>query len=74
MIRGRDADNGEIWALQYSDLENWSSWGGTQNKIPGSPGSVPAIYANNQSLQNTDIVIWYLAHVLSHDLAEFIGR
>jgi hypothetical protein len=26
---------------------------------------VPAVYANNQSVQNADVVLWYIAHIPS---------
>jgi hypothetical protein len=73
MIRAGEHDNGEIWALRYSDLENWSSWGGAQASPPGTAGSVPAVYSSGQSVQDTDIVIWYIAHVSSHDLIATCG-
>jgi hypothetical protein len=73
MVRARDGDNGEIWALQYSGLEAWSSWGGAQSSPPGSPGSVPAIYDNDQSVQNTDVVLWYIAHIPSLNLITGCG-
>jgi hypothetical protein len=68
MARARDGDNAEIWALQYSPVEAWASWGGAQSSPPGSPGSVPAVYDNNQSIQNTDVVLWYIAHIPSLNL------
>jgi hypothetical protein len=73
MVRARDGDNGEIWALQYSGLESWSSWGGAQSSAPGAPGSVPAIYDNNQSVQNTDVVLWYISHIPSLNLVTGCG-
>lgn len=73
MIRAGERDNGEIWALRYSELENWSSWGGAQASAPGSAGSVPSIYSTGQRVQDTDIVIWYIAHVSSHDLIAACG-
>ncbi len=73
MIRAGEHDNGEIWALRYSELENWSSWGGAQASAPGSPGSVPSLYSSGQSVQDTDIVIWYIAHVSSRDLIATCG-
>jgi hypothetical protein len=36
-------------------------------------GSVPAIYDSNQSVQNTDVVLWYIAHVSSRDLVATSG-
>lgn len=73
MIRSRNGDNAEVWPLQYSSSEDWRSWGGTQAGAPGSPGSVPAIYANDQSIQNTNLVVWYIAHVPSRDLVACCG-
>jgi hypothetical protein len=40
---------------------------------PGSPGSVPAIYDNGESVQHTDIVFWYIAHVSSLDRVTACG-
>lgn len=73
MIRAGEHDNGEIWALRYSDLESWNSWGGALASPPGSPGSVPSIYNNHQSVQNTDVVIWYISHISSRDLIATCG-
>jgi len=73
MVRGRNGDNAEAWALQYSNSEDWRSWGGSQSSPPGSPGSVPAIYANGQSVQNTNLVLWYIAHIPSNDLVTACG-
>ncbi|HET9832061.1 MAG TPA: hypothetical protein VFP91_10140 [Vicinamibacterales bacterium] len=64
-IRPRARDNAELWALRYSALESWGSWGATGSGAPGSPGSVPAVYDNGQMVQNTDIVVWYIAHIPS---------
>src|SRR5262249_54926180 len=64
-IRARARDNAEVWALKYKQIESWGSWGSAGAGAPGSPGSVPAVYDNNQSVQNTDIVVWYIAHIPS---------
>jgi len=63
--RARARDNAELWALQYKPLESWSSWGAVTPQPPGSPGSVPAIYDNGQAVQNTNLVVWYIAHIPS---------
>jgi hypothetical protein len=73
MLRAGEHDSGEVWALQYSDVENWSSWGGVQPKAPGSPGSVPALYSGGQSVQEADLVIWYIAHIGSRHLPATCG-
>ena len=65
IIRAREGDHAELWALRYKPLESWGSWGAVTPAIPGSPGSVPAIYDNAQTVQDTDIVVWYIAHVSS---------
>jgi len=65
LIRARARDNAEVWALRYSPLESWGSWGATGAGAPGSPGSVPAVYDNGQTVQSTDIVVWYIAHIPS---------
>jgi hypothetical protein len=67
------ASTAELWALRYSEVESWSAWGGAQAAAPGSAGSVPAIYSNNGSVQNTDLVLWYIAHISSRDLVATCG-
>lgn len=73
LIRAREDEEAELWPLQYSDVEHWSSWGGTQSAVPGTAGSVPAVYATGQSVQDTDLVLWYLAHVSSRDIPTTCG-
>jgi hypothetical protein len=73
MVRARAGDSAELWALSYSALESWSSWGAEGTDPPGSSGTVPALYANNQSVQNTNLVLWYIAHLSSRDLAAACG-
>jgi hypothetical protein len=73
LIRAGEGDSAEIWALQYSEIESWSTWGGAQAKPPGSAGSVPAVYDSDQSVQNADLVLWYLTHVSSRDLVATCG-
>ena len=72
-VRGRAGDDGDLWALQYKTSESWASWGMTRNTPPGSPNSVPAIYANNQSLQDTNVVLWYIAHIPAVDRVSVCG-
>jgi hypothetical protein len=72
-IRARDDEDAELWPLQYSDVEHWSSWGGALAAAPGSPGSVPAVYASGQSVQETDLVVWYIARVSSRDIPTTCG-
>ena len=60
-------DDAEVWPLQYKQRESWSSWGAAGEKVPGTAGSVPAVYDDNQSVQGTDLVLWYIAHVSSAD-------
>ncbi len=62
-VRARASDNAELWALRYRQAESWGSWGGVQKAAPGSPDSVPAIYADGQSVQDANIVLWYIAHL-----------
>jgi hypothetical protein len=59
------SDDAELWALRYKRAESWSSWGAVAEGEPGTPGSVPAVYDDNQSVQAADIVLWYIAHVSS---------
>jgi Cu2+-containing amine oxidase len=73
LVRARAADDAELWALRYKPLESWSSWGATGAAPPGAPGSVPAIYDNDESVQHTDIVLWYIAHVSSLDRVTACG-
>jgi hypothetical protein len=72
-IRARDDEDAEVWPLQYSDVEHWSNWGGALAAAPGSPGSVPAVYASGQSVHETDLVLWYIAHVSSRDIPTTCG-
>jgi hypothetical protein len=62
-IRARTGDDAELWALRYKRSESLSSAGFALPGPPGSPGSVPAIYADGQSVQGTDLVVWYIAHL-----------
>jgi hypothetical protein len=62
-VRARARDHAEVWALKYKPIESWGSWGSTGSSAPGTPGSVPAVYDNNQRIQNTNIVLWYIAHI-----------
>jgi hypothetical protein len=71
--RARKGDNAEIWALQYKTRESWAAWGSAGRGVPGSPKSVPAIYAGGQSVQNTNVVIWYIAHVSAVDRVSACG-
>ncbi|HEU4891606.1 MAG TPA: hypothetical protein VFT47_08650 [Vicinamibacterales bacterium] len=72
-VRGRVGDDSQLWTLRYSELESWSSWGGALPAPPGSPGSVPAVYVSGQSVQETDIVLWYLAKLQSADRVSVCG-
>lgn len=40
---------------------------------PGSPNSVPAIYAKDQSVQNTNVVLWYIANLTAVDRVAACG-
>jgi hypothetical protein len=62
-MRARAHDAAEVWALSYKPKESWGSWGSAGQGAPGSPGSVPAIYDNGQGVQNTNVVLWYIAHI-----------
>jgi len=72
-IRARRGDNAELWALRYKQVESWGSWGAVTSNVPGSPGSVPAVYDSGQTVQDTDVVIWYIAHVSSIDRVSACG-
>ena len=62
-VRARNGDNAELWALCYRRAESWASWGAAGKGAPGSLGSVPAVYADGQSVQDTNVVLWYIAHI-----------
>ena len=64
----------ELWSLWYTEIESWSSWGGTGANPPGSPGCVPAIYDSGDSVQDNDIVLWYIAHISSLHRVTACGR
>jgi Copper amine oxidase, enzyme domain len=72
-VRAGQFDDSEIWALTYKEVEGWSAAGGAGEGIPGSPGSVPAVYDNNESVQDADVVLWYIAHVPSVELPRACG-
>ena len=73
LVRPGQFDDSELWALAYSDVEGWSAAGGAGDGVPGSPGSVPALYDNNQPVQDADVVLWYIAHVPSAELPRACG-
>ncbi len=73
LVRPGGFDDGELWALAYKEVEGWSAAGGAGEGVPGSPGSVPAVYDNNESVQNADVVLWYIAHVPSVELPRACG-
>ncbi len=73
LITAGAGDDAEVWALQYKQPESWSSWGAAGEGAPGTPGSVPAVYDDNQSVQATDLVLWYIAHVPSANVITACG-
>jgi hypothetical protein len=73
LARPGQFDDGELWGLAYKEVEDWSAAGGAGDGIPGSPGSVPAVYDNNESVQGADVVLWYIAHVPSTELPRACG-
>lgn len=72
-LRARPGDAGEAWALRYKQSESWASFGSAGSGVPGQPGSVPAIYADRQSVQDTNVVVWYIAHLSSVALPAACG-
>jgi hypothetical protein len=72
-LRSRTGDNAQVWTLKYNELESWSSWGGALKSPPGTPGSVPEIYQTGQSVQDTDLVIWYIAEISSVERVTVCG-
>lgn len=73
LTRPGQFDDGELWALAYKDVESWSAAGGAGDGVPGTPGSVPAVYDDNESVQDADLVLWYIAHVPSTELPRACG-
>lgn len=73
LVRPGQADGSELWALAYKESEGWSAIGGAAAEMPGSPGGVPAIYDTNDGVQDTDVVLWYIAHVPSTELPRACG-
>lgn len=61
MIRADDGDDPELWGLRYRPEEAAAAIGGVQVAPPGADGSVPTIFAGDESVQDTDLVVWYLA-------------
>jgi hypothetical protein len=73
LVRPGLHDDCELWALAYKEVEGWSAMGGAGEGVPGSPGSVPAVYDTNESVQDADVVLWYIAHVPSTGLPRACG-
>jgi hypothetical protein len=46
-------------------FEQWFEGIGGWTDVPEEGRSVPAIYADNQSVQDADVVLWYIAHIPS---------
>jgi hypothetical protein len=65
MVRPRAMDHAELWALRYRPVESWAAWGAAAPGVPGDAGSVPAVYADGQSVQDGNLVLWYIAHIPS---------
>ena len=72
-LRARPGDDAEVWALRYKRSESWASFGSSGSGIPGQPGSVPAIYASGESVQEGNVVVWYIAHLSSLALPTACG-
>jgi len=72
-VRGRNGDDAEIWALEYQKSEGWASWGSAGSGAPGTPTSVPALYPKDRSVQNTNVVLWYIAHHTAVDRVAACG-
>ena len=64
-VRADDGDNAICWPIRYSLTETAGAMGNVQSTPPGDDDSVPAVFASGQSVQNADIVIWYIAKRLS---------
>jgi hypothetical protein len=72
-LRARPGDAAEVWALRHKRSESWATFGTAGSGIPGQPGSVPAIYADGQTVQDTNVVVWYIAHLSSSALPTACG-
>jgi hypothetical protein len=73
LVRARAHDDAELWALRYRQVESWASWGSAGAGAPGAPASVPALYATGESVQNTNVVLWYIAHIPAIDRVSACG-
>jgi hypothetical protein len=73
LVRPGEFDDSELWALAHKEVESWSAAGGAGEGVPGSPESVPAVYDDNESVQDADVVFWYIAHVPSTELPRACG-
>jgi len=72
-VRARVGDDAEIWALRYKQSESLASIGATETGVPGSPGSVPAIYDDDQLVQDANVVLWYIGHISAHERVAACG-
>jgi Cu2+-containing amine oxidase len=73
-LRARVNDDAELWALRYKRSESLSTAGGLTLKTPpGTPGSVPAIYDDDMNIQDTNIVLWYIAHLSAYERVAAAG-
>jgi hypothetical protein len=60
-IAADPGDDAELWGLRYRAEEAAAAIGGVQAQPPGSAGGVPAMFAGDESVQDADLVLWYLA-------------
>jgi hypothetical protein len=73
-MRARVGDDAEVWAFRFKPGESLSAAGGLSlEHPPGSPGSVPAIYDNGQGVQDTNVVLWYIAHISAYERVAACG-
>jgi hypothetical protein len=72
-VRARVGDDAEVWALRYKQSESLASIGATETGVPGSPGSVPAIYDDDQIVQDVNLVLWYIGHISAHERVAACG-
>jgi len=73
-VRARIGDDAELWALRFKPSESLSAAGSLSlDNPPGTPGSVPAIYNNEQGVQDTNVVVWYIAHISAYERVAACG-
>lgn len=63
LLRATDPAHDRCWAVRYRPEESFGALGVIQPGAPGTAGSVPVVYVGDESLQDSDVVLWYVAQV-----------